>query len=133
MKKETTVHPIVEQMASLISELHENRHIIEELKRTLGLNEKKALVPYVEKLREGATIGQIIDVEKTIRQIDEIWDTIDTSEIWSIRDRLDEAYSMLDDIADQCDEVNTELSDMVRDLQDQLTELKETQEVKNAD
>ena len=133
MEKETTVHPMIEQMTSLISELHENRHIIEELKRTLGVNAKKALVPYVEKLRDGATIGQLIDVEETIRQIDEIWDTIDTSEIWSIRDRLDEAYSMLDDIADQCDEVNTELSDMVRDLQDQLTELKETQEVKNAD
>ena len=133
MEKETKVHPMIEQMTSLISELHENRHIIEELKRTLGLNAKKDLVPYVEKLREGATIGQLIDVEKTIRQIDEIWDTIDTSEIWSIRDRLDEAYSMLDDIADQSDEVNTELSDMVRDLQDQLTELKETQEVKNAD
>ena len=86
---------------------------------------------FVEPLED--ILNQIIDVEKTIRQKDEIWDTIDTSEIWSIRDRLDEAYSMLDDIADQCDEVNTELSDMVRDLQDQLTELKETQEVKNAD
>tara|TARA_R100000315_G_C5090889_1_gene52298 strand:+ start:73 stop:474 length:402 start_codon:yes stop_codon:yes gene_type:complete len=133
MEKETTVHPIVEQMASLISELHENRQIIEELKRTLGLNEKKALVPYVEKLREGATIGQIIDVEKTIRQIDEIWGTIDTGEIWSVREDLDNAYSKLDDIADQCDEVNNELSDVVLDLKNKVVGLQENQEEENAD
>ncbi len=121
-------HTIITQLESMLDELHENRTIVTEVKEILGLKKKSEIVDYVTKLKDGATIGQPIDVGDIMDKVDELLSELEGCGFYEARDNITEASDRVEEIECNVDNAKAGLEDVIVELRESSTLLEESEE-----